>query len=88
MSYATTHARQRLKDRWGLKLTDRQWQKIAESAADGAYEMGPDWVGDAVEPLLLVPIGQLSGAMYFIPMIIDLNVKRVITVHPPERNRG
>lgn len=83
MNYVTTHAKRRLKSRWGLELSCAQWKAIAEQAAKGIYEQSPDWAGDIVEPLLLVPIGSPDGPVHFIPMVVDLNDKLIITVYPP-----
>jgi len=85
LSYVTTHAKERLRSRWGLELSFAQWKVIAEQAAEGTYEQSPDWAGDLVEPLLLIPVGPPDGDTHFIPMVIDINLKLVITVYPPRK---
>lgn len=82
--YVSTHAKERLKSRWGLDLSDEQWKQIGENAASGNYEHQPEWSGDILEPLLLVPIGPPDGVMHYIPMIVNLKSKRVVTVYPPQ----
>lgn len=73
--YAVTwHAKERLRQRWGIILTLAQWSVIIQHTRAGAYQRDSDGH-------VLVPMGDDPLRPFYVPMAVDIQ-GRVITVLP------
>lgn len=83
---ATKHAVQQLYERASLNLTGSQWAAIVNAACEGHYEETKAYrapPSGAVQTYR-VPMGTSEADMIWVPMVINIDDRVVITVLQPE----
>lgn len=79
---ATAHAVQRMAERVGVELAPEQWDAIVWHARKGAYRLVDSTPG--ARDTYRVPMGAPDGWQAEVPVVVDVQRGRVITVLDPE----
>ncbi len=81
---ARQHAKERLRERWGVDLDDEQWEAIVDNARKDLYERAQSTITNPGHICALVPMGNPDSKVHYVPMVVNLKHGFVLTVLPPD----